>query len=135
MNASRHFANTSNKRNRRQLSRSALAQTQPVPRLLGTVQFAGAAEFETVTGREYRNVTASRPERGFSPISIKQTRRPAVAICGAVSCNPTLSAREAAASRLAVVPRLPDEGGLAKTGPPRRSLGEGGLSVETLACA
>src|SRR6266536_2763778 len=89
----------------------------------------GVAEFETVTGREYRNVTASRPERGFSPISIKQTRRPAVAICGAVSCNPTLSAREAAASRLAVVPRLPDEGGLAKTGPPRRSLGEGGLSV------
>jgi hypothetical protein len=106
---------TLNKRNRRQLSRSALAHAYPAPRTV-TVHFASAAEFTTVTGGENRNVTVSRPERGFSPLYVKETRSPAVVICRALSCDPTLSARDARASRLELVPRLRYEGWLAKAG-------------------
>jgi hypothetical protein len=88
------------------VSRAAVAAVFPNDRHRADVNknhLAGAADFKTVTGTEYRKATVSRPARGFPPIYIKETRRPAVVICGAVSCNPTLSARDAAASRLAVV--------------------------------
>jgi hypothetical protein len=56
MNASWHFARTLNKRNRHQLSRSALAHIHPTTKRLTTLQFGGA-EDKTVSGKESKNIT------------------------------------------------------------------------------
>jgi len=48
------------KRNRHQLSHSALAHIHPTTKRLTTLQFAGA-EDETVSGKEYKNITVGLP--------------------------------------------------------------------------
>jgi hypothetical protein len=55
MNASGHFARTLSKRNRHQLSRSALAHIHPTTERLTTLQFAGT-ERGTVSGKEYKKI-------------------------------------------------------------------------------
>jgi hypothetical protein len=68
MNASGRFARTLNKRNRHQLSRSALAHIHPTTKRLTTLQFAGAEDVKTVSGKEYKNITVRLAAP--SPLSI-----------------------------------------------------------------
>jgi hypothetical protein len=87
LNASGHFARTLNKRNRHQLSRSALAHIHPTTKRLTTLQFAGAGD-ETVSGKEYKNITVrlaapSPLSIAFSPSVHVNIDRRLASLCGA----------------------------------------------------
>jgi hypothetical protein len=56
MNASGRFASTLSKRNRHQLSHSALAHIHPATKRLTTLQFAGAEDLKTVSGWFWLNI-------------------------------------------------------------------------------
>jgi hypothetical protein len=79
MNASGHFARTLNKRNRHQLSRSALADIHPTTERLTTLQFACAEDVKTVSGKEYKNITVRLAAP--SPLSIAFSTKQAVCSC------------------------------------------------------
>jgi hypothetical protein len=78
MNASWHFARTLNKRNRHQLSRSALAHIHPTTKRLTTLQFAGVGD-ETVSGKEYKNITVRLAAP--LPLSIAFSSKQAICSC------------------------------------------------------
>ena len=78
MNASGHFARTLNKRNRHQLSRSALAHIHPTTKRLTRLQFAGA-EDKTVSGKEYKNITVRLAAP--SPLSVAFSTKQAICSC------------------------------------------------------
>jgi hypothetical protein len=78
MNASWHFARTLNKRNRHQLSRSALAHIHPPTKRLTTLQFAGGGD-ETVSGKQYKNITVKLAAP--SPLSIAFSTKQAICSC------------------------------------------------------
>jgi hypothetical protein len=78
MNASGHFARTLNKRNRHQLSRCALPHIHPTTKRLTTLQFAGAGD-ETVSGKEYKNITVRLAAP--SPLSIAFSTKQAICSC------------------------------------------------------
>src|SRR6266480_645759 len=126
MNASRHFVITLNKRNRHQLSHSALPHTCQAPRRLNTVPFGGVEDFETVIRTEYRNVTGSRPERGFSSIYAKRDAPSSRHDLWSCVLQSDVERSDGEASGLTAALR---EGLLAEAGLPHRSLGQGGLSV------
>jgi hypothetical protein len=86
MNASGHFARTLNKRNRHQLSRSALARIHPTTERLTTLQFACAEDVKTVSGKEYKNITVSLAAP--SPLSIAFSTKQA--ICSSEYCQAKL---------------------------------------------
>ena len=79
MNASGRFARTSNKRNRHQLSRSALLHIHPTTGRQTTLQFAGAEDVKTVSGKEYKNTTVRLAAP--SPLSIAFSTKQAVCSC------------------------------------------------------
>ena len=89
MNASGPFARTLSKRNRHQRSHSALAQIHSTTKRLTTLQFAGAEEDGTVSGKEYKNITVRLTAPSPLPIAFSAKQF----TCSREHCQANLSAR------------------------------------------